>query len=99
VLNSGILGDPRDGATFDYEPASAARLEQARHIGAVCERHGVSLPVAATAFPLRHPAVACVLVGARSPDEVAADVEATQRAIPDALWADLVSAGLLPETA
>ena len=99
VLNSGILGDPRDGATFDYEPASAARLEQARRIGAVCERHGVSLPVAATAFPLRHPAVACVLVGARSPDEVAADVEAMQRAIPDALWADLVSAGLLPETA
>ena len=99
VLNSGILGDPRDGATFDYEPASAARLEQARRVGAVCARHGVSLPVAATAFPLRHPAVACVLVGARSPDEVAADVEAMQRAIPDALWADLVSAGLLPETA
>ena len=99
VLNSGILGDPRDGATFDYEPASAARLEQARRIGAVCERHGVSLPVAATAFPLRHPAVACVLVGARSPDEVAADIEAMQRAIPDALWADLVSAGLLPEAA
>ena len=99
VLNSGILADPRDGATFDYEPATAARLEQARRVGAVCERHGVSLPVAATAFPLRHPAVACVLVGARSPDEVAADVEALQRAIPDALWADLVSAGLLPETA
>ena len=99
VLNSGILGDPRDGATFDYEPASAARLEQARRVGAVCERHGVSLPVAATAFPLRHPAVACVLVGARSPDEVTADVEAVQRAIPAALWADLVSAGLLPETA
>ena len=76
VLNSGILGDPRDGATFDYEPASAARLEQARRVAAVCERHGVSLPVAATAFPLRHPAVACVLVGARSPHEVAADVEA-----------------------
>ena len=99
VLNSGILGDPRDGATFDYEPASAARLEQARRVAAVCERHGVSLPVAATAFPLRHPAVACVLVGARSPHEVAADVEAIRRAIPDALWADLVSAGLLPETA
>ena len=99
VLNSGILADPRDGATFDYEPASAARAGAARRIGAVCERHGVGLPVAATAFPLRHPAVACVLVGARSPREVAADVEGVQRAIPDALWADLVSAGLLPEAA
>jgi D-threo-aldose 1-dehydrogenase len=99
VLNSGILADPRDGATFDYEPASAAMLEHARRIAAACERHGVTLPVAATAFPLRHPAVACVLVGARSPREVAADLEGVRGAVPDALWADLVSAGLLPEQA
>ncbi len=99
VLNSGILADPGDGATFDYEPASAGMLEHARRIGAACERHGVSLPVAATAFPLRHPAVACVLVGARSPREVAADLEGVLGAIPDVLWADLVSAGLLPEEA
>ena len=99
VLNSGILADPRDGATFDYRPASAARLEQARRIAAVCEGHGVSLPVAATAFPLHHPAVACVLVGARSPHEVAPDIEGVLQPIPDALWADLASAGLLPEQA
>ena len=97
VLNSGILADPRDGATFDYEPASAGLLEQARRVAAACARHGVDLPVAATAFPLRHPAVACVLVGARSPAEVAADIEGVLGAVPDALWADLVSAGLLPE--
>jgi D-threo-aldose 1-dehydrogenase len=97
VLNSGILADPREGARFDYEPASAALLEQARRLAAACERHGVDLPVAATAFPLRHPAVACVLVGARSPAEVAADIECVLGAVPDALWADLVSAGLLPE--
>ena len=99
VLNSGILADPRDGATFDYEPASAGLLEQARRIAAACERHGVGLPVAATAFPLRHPAVACVLVGARSPREVAADIEGVLGAIPGALWSDLVSGGLLPEQA
>ena len=99
VLNSGILADPRDGATFDYEPAGGTLLERARRIGAACERHGVALPVAATAFPLRHPAVACVLVGARSPREVAADVEGVLSAVPGALWSDLVSAGLLPEHA
>jgi D-threo-aldose 1-dehydrogenase len=99
VLNGGILADPRDGATFDYEPASAERLEHARRIAAVCGRHGVALPVAATAFPLRHPAVACVLVGARSASEVAADVQGVTSAVPDALWADLVAAGLLPEQA
>ena len=89
VLNSGVLADPRDGATFDYEPASAEVLERARRLGAVCERHGVALPVAATAFPLRHPAVACVLVGARSPQEVSSDIDGVLRAMPDALWADL----------
>jgi len=89
VLNSGVLADPRDGATFDYAPASAEVLERARRIGAVCARHGVALPVAATAFPLRHPAVACVLVGARAPREVADDIDGVLRAIPDALWADL----------
>jgi D-threo-aldose 1-dehydrogenase len=99
VLNSGILADPRDGATFDYEPAGAAMLKRARAIAAACERHGVPLPVAATAFPLRHPAVACVLVGARSPREVAADIEGLRHPIPGALWTDLVSAGLLPEQA
>ena len=92
VLNSGVLADPRDGATFDYEPASAEVLERARRIGAVCARHGVALPVAATAFPLHHPAVACVLVGARSPREVADDFDGVLRAIPDALWADLEAA-------
>ena len=38
-----------------------------------------------------------MLVGARSPAEVAADIEGVLGAVPDALWADLVSAGLLPE--
>ena len=99
VLNSGILADPRDGRRSTTSPRRAALLERARAIAAVCERHGVPLPVAATAFPLRHPAVACVLVGARSPREVAADIEGVRHPIPGALWTDLVSAGLLPEQA
>ena len=74
-------------------------LKRARAIAAACERHGVPLPVAATAFPLRHPAVACVLVGARSAREVAADIEGFAIPSPRALWTDLVSAGLLPEQA
>ena len=90
VFNSGVLADPRDGATFDYEPRERRRCWSARAASAaVCARHGVALPVAATAFPLRHPAVACVLVGARSPREVADDIDGVLRAIPDALWADL----------
>jgi D-threo-aldose 1-dehydrogenase len=99
VLNSGVLGDPRPGAAFDYLPAPAATLERARRIAGVCERHGVPLTTAAIAFPLRHPAVTCVLVGARSPAEVADDAAAFERPLPEELWEDLVAERLLPEAA
>jgi D-threo-aldose 1-dehydrogenase len=99
VLNSGVLGDPRPGARFDYEPAPTEMLERARRIGAICTRHGVSLTAAVIAFPLRHPAVTCVLVGARSAAEVAVDVADFTQPVPEALWEDLVAERLLPEAA
>jgi D-threo-aldose 1-dehydrogenase len=99
VFNSGVLVDPGPGATYDYLPATAPILERARRIAAVCARHGVPLPAAAMAFALRHPAVACVLVGARSPEEVAADVEGHARPVPEELWRDLVAERLLAEEA
>jgi len=97
VFNSGVLTDPDSAATFDYGPAPAEVLERARAIRATCRRHGVELAAAAIAFTLRHAAVACVLVGARSPAEVEADVAWFERAVPDELWRDLVAAGLLSE--
>jgi D-threo-aldose 1-dehydrogenase len=99
VFNSGVLADPRPGATFEYEPAPAATIERARAIAAVCARRGVALATAATAFALRHPAVTCVLLGARSPAEVRADVEAAATPVPEALWDDLVGERLLSEEA
>jgi D-threo-aldose 1-dehydrogenase len=54
---------------------------------AVCTRHGVSLPAVAMAFPV----VACVLVGARSPEELAEDVAGFEQPIPDELWGELLS--------
>jgi D-threo-aldose 1-dehydrogenase len=86
VFNSGLLAG---GGTFDYRPAPAAMVERAREIAAVCARHGVALPAAAMAFPRRHPAVRCVLVGARSPGEVAADAAGFAQPIPEALWEEL----------
>jgi D-threo-aldose 1-dehydrogenase len=53
------------------------------------------LRAAAIQFPLTHPAVTCVLVGARSPEEVADAVDMASVPIPEALWSDLRSSGLL----
>jgi D-threo-aldose 1-dehydrogenase len=99
VYNSGILADPSPGATFDYRPAPAAWLERAQRLKSVCERHGVSLMAAALQFPLAHPAVATVLLGARSAAELDESLELLSVAIPNDLWAELGSEGLLREDA
>jgi D-threo-aldose 1-dehydrogenase len=96
VLNSGVLADPHDTATFDYEPATPAVLARARQLRGACRRHGVSLAAAATCFPLGHPAVAAVVVGARTPAEIEAAAGALAGPPPAQLWDDLLAGGLLP---
>ncbi|UUU19839.1 aldo/keto reductase [Streptomyces sp. DSM 40750] len=95
VFNSGLLTDPKPGATYDYAPVPEPVLERALRLKAVTERHGVPLRAAALRFPLGHPAVASVLTGARSPDEVHDTVEQFRRPVPAALWDDLSAEGLL----
>jgi D-threo-aldose 1-dehydrogenase len=90
VFNSGVLADPRPGATFDYAPASAEVIARAREFGAICARHGVPLSAAAIQFPLRHPAVETVLVGARTAGEVHAAVDAFEFSAPAELFDELV---------
>jgi D-threo-aldose 1-dehydrogenase len=89
--NSGLLARPRPapGATFDYGPASASLIRQATRLAETCERYGVSLPAAALQFPLRHPAVASVVAGVRSPREVSDTVARLSASVPPPLWQDL----------
>ncbi|MEU4538574.1 aldo/keto reductase [Streptosporangium sp. NPDC023825] len=96
VFNSGLLATHDPSGTYDYAPASGPLLERARRIAAVCERHDVTLPQAALAFPLRHPTVASVVIGARSAAEVTRNAELTAKPVPEALWADLAAEGLIP---
>jgi D-threo-aldose 1-dehydrogenase len=95
VFNSGLLTAPRPGATYDYAAAPQAMLDRALRLLAVTERHVVPLRAAALRFPFGHPAVASVLTGARSPDEVRDTVEQLRRPIPDALWDELRAEELL----
>jgi D-threo-aldose 1-dehydrogenase len=97
VFNSGLLArdEVPETATYDYEQASADQLERARLLALVCREHGTTLPAAAIHFPLRHPAVASVVVGMRSPEEVHHNLAAYAQDVPDELWADLEDRGLL----
>ncbi|MBT1668823.1 aldo/keto reductase [Curtobacterium flaccumfaciens pv. flaccumfaciens] len=97
VYNSGLLGQerPAAGATYDYAEASAQLLARANAIADVCERHGVTLPEAALAFPRRAAAVAAIALGVQSADQVRSNVARAAAAVPEALWDDLRAAGLL----
>jgi D-threo-aldose 1-dehydrogenase len=95
-FNSGLLATgPVPGATYNYRPALPAILERARRLERVCASHGVPLAAAALQFPLAHPAVACVIPGARSVAEVEQNVALLARPLPPALWGDLKAEGLV----
>jgi D-threo-aldose 1-dehydrogenase len=97
-LNSGILATgARDGASYDYQPAPGEVLDKVRRIEAICRRHQVDLMTAALQFPLAHPRVASIVVGALTPAEVADNIARLAVAIPAEVWAELKAAELLPQ--
>ena len=99
-LNSGILATgARAGASYDYKPAPPAILDKVRRIEAVCARHQVELTTAALHFPLAHPRVASVVVGALRPSEVVDNLARLARSIPAELWRELKHERLLAEAA
>jgi D-threo-aldose 1-dehydrogenase len=99
VYNSGLLARPRPdpGARYDYQTASSDLIARANRIADVCERHGVTLPDAAIAYVLRHPAVVSVVLGARGAGQVRANAERAATPVPDAVWRELADAELIPE--
>jgi D-threo-aldose 1-dehydrogenase len=102
AFNSGLLATGTRGggvARFNYAPAAQTWVERTAHIEAVCDAHRVPLRAAALQFPLAHPAIDVVMVGARNAAEWQDALAMVQRPIPAAFWRDLRAAGLLPEAA
>ena len=98
--NSGVLATgPKAGAYYNYEPAPQDILTRVGEIEKVCKSHGVRLVDAAFQFPLRHPAVVSVIPGGQGLAEMNSNIEAESARIPDALWVDLKSAGLMRDDA
>ncbi|MGW4025916.1 aldo/keto reductase, partial [Streptomyces sp. NPDC005009] len=96
AFNSGLLADPRPGATYNYTRAPAELLDRALRLKEAAERHGTTLRAAALAFCAAHPAVASVLVGPRSAAEVHDCADQFAAPVPDSLWRELRDTGLLP---
>lgn len=96
VYNSGLLSRPRPAADahYDYGPAPAAMIARANAIADTCEEFGITLPEAAIAYPLRHPAVVSVVVGMRTADQVVGTAERYATRIPEDFWRVLAERGL-----
>ncbi|MEV0738577.1 aldo/keto reductase [Streptomyces sp. NPDC050549] len=95
AFNSGLLADPKPDATYNYAQAPAELLDRALRMKEAAERHGTTLRAAALAFCAAHPAVASVLVGARSEAEVRDCAEQFAAKVPGAFWQELRDTGLL----
>lgn len=93
VFNSGLLAAPVPGATFDYKPAPKELITRAQRQERICARHGVPLRSAAARYPLTHPAVASVLIGARSAAEITDAMTLRNTPIPASLWTALGISG------
>ena len=96
AFNSGILARGVQGdLKFNYGAAPKEVIERVARLEAVCRAHDVPLAAAALQFPYAHPAVATVLTGARSVEELRENVASFDRPIPAELWTALRDEGLL----
>ncbi|MCF8565153.1 aldo/keto reductase [Alicyclobacillus tolerans] len=99
-FNSGILADPYGVVPkFNYQNADRSWIEKAKKLDAVCREFGVPLKAAALQFPLAHSAVASVLTGPRSPEELSENIEMMNYDIPTELWNVLKEQNLISEMA
>lgn len=93
--NSGLLANTeRRRATYDYKPAPDNLWDKAQAIRKICESHQIDMRAAALQYPLRHPAVAAVIPGVISVDEVSTNLNLIQQSIDESLWHDLANEGL-----
>lgn len=102
VFNSGILatGVRASGpARFDYTEAPPSMRARVAALEDACETMGVPLRAAALQFPLAHPCIDVVLLGARSPSEWLDARTMLARPIPASFWQTLRERGLLPTDA
>lgn len=87
VFNSGLLAAaPSPASTYNYQPAPPDMLARAERIWEICAEFAIAPQAAALQFPGAHPAIASVIVGARSAGEVEDLLRWRDAAIPSELW-------------
>lgn len=95
VFNSGILASTTGRKKFNYADASKEIIDRAARLRNICDAFDVPLPAAAIQFPLRHPAATCVVIGAKTAEQIETNIGWFEQPIPGELWDTLRSEGLI----
>ncbi|MFM9015077.1 MAG: aldo/keto reductase [Candidatus Nanopelagicus sp.] len=95
VYNSGVLANPTPESTYDYVKVKPETLKRALDIKKLLTDFHIPLTAAAIQFPLRHPAVTCVVTGSRSVKELTSNISDFDMDIPEAAWNALEESGLI----
>ncbi|WP_340692919.1 aldo/keto reductase [Hyphomonas sp.] len=87
AFNSGLLASTgEEPLHYDYVQAPQWAVERTGQLRAVCETFNTPLPAVALQFCGSHPAVACVIPGAKSAAQVRQIADWTQMEIDPGLW-------------
>jgi D-threo-aldose 1-dehydrogenase len=95
VFASGLLADDAGAGTYGYTAPPTPVASRAAAMRTVCARHGVSLAAAALQFPFGHPAVAAVIPGALTAEQVRENVQRFAAPVPAVVWEELKAEDLL----
>lgn len=99
-FNSGLLAKrPNADSHYNYGKAPEAIITTAQRIFDVCDAHGCNAQAAAMQFALAHPVIAGIVSGMSKPEYITTGVAWMTENLPDSLWSDLKSEGLLREDA
>ncbi|WP_440682292.1 aldo/keto reductase [Cysteiniphilum halobium] len=99
AFSSGILveGSANKNAKYQYNLASNEIIQRVKALEKICQQFNVPLPAAALQFPLRHPAIASVVAGMNTSEQVMQNKLWLNTKIPEALWQEMKRSNLIPE--
>lgn len=100
AFNSGLLASAgAEPLRYDYVQAPQWAVERTGQLRVVCETFNTPLPAVALQFCGSHPAVACVIPGAKSAAQVRQIADWTQMEIDPGLWDALKDRDLISRDA
>lgn len=90
-----LAASPKPGVPYMYAEPPPEVVEKAQRMQTICGRHNVELAAAAIQFPLAHPLTACVIPGAKTPEEAHANAKLMRTPVPEDVWRLFKEEGLL----